>query len=116
MNGELDVSDALIGLGQTTRLRIVKKTVVNFEVSETEQAPKVPLWFDAVIEAVHPRRLLVKPEGQREWKWWDMRSTQRLELHWEIEDTNGARLRVMSRQNWSQAGYWQYELIEGPVP
>lgn len=81
MNGELDVSDALIGLGQTTRLRIVKKTVVNFEVSETEQAPKVPLWFDAVIEAVHPRRLLVKPEGQREWKWWDMRSTQRLDLH-----------------------------------
>lgn len=113
---ELDVLDAIAGFEETTRLRIIKKAVANFQVLETEQNPQVELWLEAVLQAVHPRALLVKPEGQRQWKWWDMWCTEKLELDWELQDYEGTRFRVMSRANWSQAGYWHYELQEGPIP
>lgn len=113
---ELDVRDAFAGLGQTTRLRIIKKSVSNFEVLEAEKAAQVPIWFEAVLQAINPRALLVKPEGQRQWKWWDMWCEDRLELDWEVEDSGQNRFRVMSRQDWSQAEYRHYELVEGPVP
>lgn len=113
---ELDVMDAIAGLEQTVRLQIVNKTVLNFEEHEINQAPQVPIWIEAVLESIHPRMLLVKPEGQRQWKWWEMWCTEHLELDWVIKDEGGNLFRVMSRQDWSQAGYYHYELVEGPVP
>ena len=113
---ELDVTEAVNSLEETTRLRIITKTVSNFGVTEAEQQPQIPLWVEAVLQAIHPRSLLVKPEGQRQWKWWDMWCTERLELDWVLQDPDGVKLRVMSRMNWSQAGWYQYELVEGPTP
>lgn len=113
---ELDVSDVVKSLGQTTRLRIIKKSVVNFGLAEAEQAPQVPLWFDVVLQSMHPKMLLIKPEGQRHWKWWTMWSTEKLELDWVMQDPNQLKLRVMSRADWSQAGYFEYTLVEGPTP
>jgi hypothetical protein len=113
---ELDVIDAIAGLEETTRLRIVNKTVSNFALAEAEQQPLVPLWVEGILQSVHPRALLVKPEGQRQWKWWDFWCTERLLLDWVLEDPDGVKLRVMARMNWSSAGYFHYELTEGPTP
>lgn len=110
-----NVADALGGLGLTERLRIITKTVADFEVVEADKV-KPAIWIDGVLEPLNPQRLLVKPEGQRDWQWWTLWTTNRLELDWVVIDNRGVQLRVMNRTDWSQAGYLEYQLIEGPVP
>ena len=74
------------------------------------------LFVCEVGAAITTAGLLVKPEGQRGWRWWTFWTQEKLRLDWELEDSNQVRYRVMSRQDWSQAEYYEYELTEGPVP
>jgi len=105
-----DVSDALWGLGQTERLRVIKKTVEDFEVVESSD-DRPQFWIDGILQPLDPQRLLVKPEGQREWQWWTLWTQDRLELDWAIVDPRGVTLRIMNRSNWDN--YHEYQLVEG---
>ena len=109
----IDVREALWGLADTTQVRIIRKTVSGFLVSEEEDA-KGGKWVEAVLQPLDPQQLLVKPEGQRQWHWWRMWCTERLDLDWIVMDVNGIKHRIMSRADWSHNGYYEYELVEGP--
>lgn len=93
--------------------QVVQKAVADYEATE---APIILESFDGVLEPVHPRALLVKPEGQRVWKWWQMWSTKNLELNAIIQDQTGKQYRVMSTSDWNMGGgnYKQYELVQNP--
>ena len=58
----IDVREALWGLADTTQVRIIRKTVSGFLVSEEEDA-KGGKWVEAVLQPLDPQQLLVKPEG-----------------------------------------------------
>ena len=61
-----------------------------------------------------PRDLLVKPEGERKFKWWVLLTDLDIAVDTVIKDQQGIQYRVMSSTDWRNAGYRQYDLTEGP--
>ena len=109
-----NVADALNGFMQSLEVRLIKKTMVDGEMVETGQLPVV-IRINGCLQPMPGRNLLVKPEGQRQWKWWELYTAEDIPLDSEVVDPYGVGLRVMQRGNW-MAGYFKYELAEGPVP
>lgn len=107
------VAEALWDLGQQIQFEVIGKTTQDFQI--IEKVTNI-IDFVGVLEPIPPRKLLVKPEGQRTWKWFTLYATQELELDWVISDEQLKIYRVMSRTDWSQAGYVEYELTEKPKP
>lgn len=107
-----DVSDALWGLVDPIRFRQVSKEPVDYEVVETLGQP---VWFDGNLQPIKWQELAVKPEGQRQWKWWTLWCVVELPLDYILEDSLGKRYRVMAVRDWSVHGYYEYELAQGPL-
>lgn len=105
------MKDALFGFTRRVELARVSKASVDHEVVETKADVK---WFSAVLQPLSPQKLQVKPEGQRQWKFWDAWSTESLINDDIVKDRCQKEYRVMSRQDWSEAGYYFYELVEKP--
>lgn len=95
------------------QFQIVKKTVTDHQVVETSKTP-VLLWFEGGLQPLHSKDLLVKPEGERKFKWWTLHTDMDMEVDTVITDRNGVKYRIMKDADWSQSGFHQYELIEGP--
>ena len=106
-----NMTDALQGFMTSAQFMLVSKTTPDFEAVETAAVAR---WFEGVFEPIPPRRLLVKPEGQRQWKWWALWTLQPLVLDTIIQDFHGKQFRVMSDSDWARAGYHAYELTEMP--
>ncbi len=100
--------------GETLQFEIVKKTITDHRLVETSKV-RPALYFEGTRQPVPPSKLMVKSEGERKFVWWTLYSEVALERDWIVKDENGMNYRVMSVTNWSQAGYYQFELIEGPT-
>ena len=92
---------------------VVKKTIANFEVVETQYQEEI---FNGVLQPLSPRKLSVKPEGQRDWKWLTLWTEKILPEDAIIQGSDGRYYRVMSQTDWRQAGYVEYQLVESPQP
>ena len=106
-----NMSRALWGLGTPIQFSIIQKDVEDFEVKETSLDV---IDLVAVMSPLPQRRLILKPEGQRQWNWWTIQTEKKLELDWMLQDTAGKKYRIMSMSDWSQAGFYEYELMESP--
>lgn len=106
-----NVAEALADWDLSVQFAIVKKTPVDFEAEETNVDI---ITFRVVLEPIKPRELLVKPEGQRKWKWYTLWSGVELQIDDIVQDPRGAQYRVMAQSDWSQAGYFQYEITQEP--
>jgi hypothetical protein len=87
--------------------RIVK-TVVNYQVVETT----TPESFMGVIQPLNNQTLMIKPEGQRAWKWYWLHCSTTVKLT--VDDVflyQGHQYRVMALKDYSEYGYLSYELI-----
>lgn len=104
-----DVSEALNGLTVRLTLEAQAPTIVDFEVVDAGSGP-VP--FDGVLEPFRPQRLMVKPEGQRDWRWWTLWTVMDIPTGAIVIDPDGVRFKVVSRTPWYGAGYFEYELTE----
>lgn len=104
-----NVGGALLDWFQpTVFMRVVKETI-NFEEVETG----VPVNFRGVIQPYTERQLLLKPEGQRAWSWLWCHSDPSLSLNVdEVVTYLGIQTRVMSRKNYTNYGYIEYELVQ----
>ena len=91
-----------------TFTRVLKRTV-NFQLEEYEEA----INFAGIIQPLTYRRLMLKPEGQRAWSWFELHSTPALILNVdEVVNYLGLRTRVMGRFNFEIYGYIAYELVQ----
>lgn len=107
------LDEALWDLTDATQFQVIKKTSSDFEAEETDVNDVI---FEAHMQPVPPQKLLIKPEGQRTWRWWLLWTDKELDLDWILKDAAGRLFRVMSKSNWQQAGFFEYELTETVVP
>ena len=98
---------------ETLGFEIVKKTVVDHELIETSKFP-VAVYFEGTLLPMNPRELLIKTEGERKFKWWTLFTDFELPVDTVVKDENGLEYRVMASSDWRDAGFSQYQLIEGP--
>lgn len=104
-----DMSTALYNWMQPMTFSKIVKTIVDFQVVET---PTV-ISFQGVWQPFSPQMLAMKPEGQRQWKWFMLHSPIALSLSPdEVVTYLGTQFRVMSTLDYKLYGYFQYELVD----
>lgn len=122
-----DVSGAFWNWSAKSLFITVAKSAVDFEVVENlgstqfsfggfGQGNMAALIFTGVLQPMPARKLLIKPEGQRTWKWWTLWTKKSLDLDEIIVDKPGRIYRVMSQSDWSSGRYIEYELTENVPP
>ena len=70
--------------------------------------------FEGVFEPMPAREVYLKPEGQRNWKWWSLWTKTGTEIvNGDIlVDFKGLKFRVMRKHDWGQAGYFKFDVVE----
>lgn len=104
-----DVSGGLKDWFQPMVFTLVAKNVTAFQLVETP----TDISFQGIIQPLSSRQLVLKPEGQRAWTWFQLHADPVLEL--EVDDVVlylGVQMRVMARQDFTLYGYVYYELVQ----
>jgi len=103
------VRGVMAGFTRKMTFGIVKKRQDNFETIEAVTQVTV----DASWQPFSAQRLLLKPEGQRKWKWFMIHATPALQLEPDALITyQGTRYRVMEKFDYSANGYVQYDVVD----
>lgn len=102
--------EALSGLVRQVQFARIKSVQEKFD--DVESAEEVE-YFLGSLQPLHQQNLLAKPEGWRRWKWFSLWTTQKLEVSDYVRDVDGLQYRVMSKSDWSQGAYFEYELTQG---
>lgn len=99
--------------GRRLTVQVVKQKVVDREAVQDGQEL---LRATVVLTPMTPRKIAVKPEGQRTWKWWTGTSSVPLELGWFlVPDKDRRKLyEVMESADWGQARVYVYDFAEAP--
>lgn len=87
---------------------VVTKSVVDHETSE---ALASAVTFEGIFYQLTAKEINFKPEGQRQWSWWHLLTSQDLTLD-DIIEKDGVNYRVWHKKDWSQAGYYEYEIAQ----
>ena len=69
--------------------------------------------FQGCLQPYPNRKLKMKPQGQWGWKWWTLYTTA--DIGYKLDDeftVDGRKFRVMSDQDFMQADFYQYDLVE----
>jgi len=106
------MNEATDGLTQQIQFAIINSISDDGDVVETVKAVN---YFQGSLQPLHPRRLLIKPEGERRWKWWQLWTRQEIPVGNYVRDVQGKQYKVMSKADWSQADYQEYEIIQSPT-
>lgn len=107
-----DLSSVLLNWTESTQMKVIKKAVVDFEVKETA---KGVITFEAMLTASSDQKVARKPEGLRQWMWWDMLTTFKLDFDDQVQDPENRIFKVAARKDWGKAGFYAYDLMEMPV-
>ncbi len=89
-------------------LDIVTKDVDGFQVVEK----KVTVNTQGTWQAFTDRQLMMKPEGQRDWSWYQLHAVPALVLKPDdVVIYLGTQYRVMAQKDYKLYGYIEYHLI-----
>lgn len=102
------VRSTIIGWFRPLIVNKITKSVVDFEIQEVSKDIRCM----GVIQPFGPNQLKLKPEGQRSWEWKMLHTTS--DIHLENDGRfkiAGVPYRVMSNQDFSEYGYFTYELV-----
>lgn len=104
-----NVSGALNDWFQKLTFSVVTKAVVNSVVTETLTTTV----SKGVWQPFSPQQLLLKPEGQRAWKWFTVHALPSLILSPDdVFVFKTVRYRVMQKLDWKEYGYVEYHIIQ----
>ncbi len=94
---------------QRMTFTVITKAVINFQDVETE----VETTALGVRQPFSARQLMMKPEGQRSWRWETIHADQSLILT--VDDVvvfDSIRYRVMQIMQWKEYGYVEYHICQ----
>ena len=103
-----DMGEAFSGFAERTIVKRITKSVVDFEVEDSEDRE----FCDMFIYSMKAQAIILKPEGQRTWKWMNGVSTTELNLNDIIETDEGKKSKIMEKNDYFMAGYFLYDLTE----
>lgn len=108
-----NMSDAFSGLVQQSQFALVRYVKQDGDTVESAEAVGT---FLGSLQPLHPRNLLVKPEGWRKWKWWTLftNTNQQLAVGDFVRDPRGLQYRVMAKTDWTQAAFNEYQIVQSP--
>lgn len=104
-----NMASAVSAWMQSLSFSLVTKTIVDFVETET----LITVLTKGVRVPLKPQELLIKPEGQRSWRWEHIFALTTLELN--IDDIiifDSRKYRVMSKSDYSEYGYIDYQICE----
>lgn len=102
------VGAALLDWFQNMVFVIVTTEVIDF----VAQQVGTPINFRGVWQPLSPQKLMVKPEGQRNWKWFMLHSDTTLDLeNDDVVQYLGVQYRVMAKNDYGKYGYFEYHLV-----
>lgn len=104
-----NMREAMLDWFQVLTFTLIRKETINFQLVET----KTPITFRGIVQNGTPSTLEMKPEGQRKWDYIDIWATPELKLG--IDDVfgyMGKNYRIISKNDWSQYGYNQFQAVE----
>ena len=104
-----NLSNAVNAWAQPLKFFLVGKDQRDF-MTEEVLYPKIAY---GVRQPMKAQQLMMKPEGQRAWKWETIHSRPDLVLN--IDDIvvfNEVRYRVMAKKDYSEYGYLEYEIMQ----
>lgn len=105
-----NMQGALLDWFQSMTFSVVTKTVINAQVVET----KTQVSTKAVRQPFTSQQLLMKPEGQRHWKWETLHAFPDCVLvPDDIVIFAGGTYRVMQKRDWKEYGYVEYHICQG---
>ena len=108
-----NMRDALRGMGRRVTVQVVKQKIVDHEaVQQGKSLERATV----VLTPMPSRKISIKPEGQRLWKWWTCTSNVQLRLGWYLKADNDERklYEVMEEEDWGQARVYVYGVAEAP--
>ncbi len=104
-----NMTSALISWFVPMTFGVVTKITQAGQVIETT----VPVSFRGVMQELTASRLILKPEGQRSWRWKWLHCDPSLKLkNDDVVIYNGVQYRVHAFKDYSEYGYLEYELHE----
>ena len=104
-----NMADALSNWYSQLIFGVVTKTITECNVVET----MINYTFHGLWLPLRAQQLMMKPEGQRTWKWFNVFTTPDLVLDIDAIITYlGNQYRVMAKDDYSLEGYLRYELVQ----
>lgn len=102
-----DMGGALLSWFQAMTFTVIVKTVVNFQVVETP----TNVDFRGVWQQLSDRKLMMKPEGQRSWSWFQVHASPGLALQPDdVVSYLGVQYRVMARIDHRLYNFIEYHI------
>lgn len=103
------LTGALSNWQQTMVFTTIVKTIVNSKLVETP----TDTTFKGVWQPMGPQKLMIKPSGQRAWKWFTCHAAPSLQLKVDEQITfNDEKYRIMEKLDYSPYGYIEYHLVQ----
>ncbi|MDR1283125.1 MAG: hypothetical protein LBK99_20235 [Opitutaceae bacterium] len=103
------VGGAMQGWFQPITAGIITKTIADFEAKEAV----AEIAFQGVRQPLSPRELMLKPEGERAWRWEMLHCDPSLTLNPDdIVIFKGTRYRVRLDASYPEYGYNMYHIVE----
>ena len=104
-----DVNGAVRNLFQNIQVGTVSKTQVNGYTQEVINYTNIL----GDVQTLNNRELLIKPEGQRGWRWKKLHCTP--DVTFQLDDIvylESTKFRVMALSMWTRYGYQEIHLAE----
>lgn len=115
------LADTIQDWGSAIQFLRILKNEVDFQITESVQQAFTRLRFivNGMIVPLTPRQLMVKPEGERAWKWLSLTTTADVTMQPDDETVyEGINFRVMGEAVWRNNGLVCYHLLQatgGPI-
>lgn len=109
-----NLAEGLYDWFQNMTFTTIVKTIVNFAEVET----LTTINFMGIMQPMSPRQLMMKPDGQRSWRWFTIHAFPFLRLNTDeiITFTDGISYRVMGIVDYTRNGYVEYHCVADYTP